>query len=484
MTNARLIVVTPDREADLQEWSLYYGDLAGISIDRDTANRVTVTTCEDVVWRCTLPNANPEVLDAVTRHLRWVDHVRTRVQALEHKVEEVADEIRAQADEMNWEAAKQAYRQVRGELDGLISTVQLTTPVADAVLAPELTDIERSLEEANVRLYIERARSQLELARYLVENEEYDRAAEVLERTRALHRQAEGQSDAVERADAFAFGRQRELNEDLERLRWDLEEVAAEPIRQAHQAVVNAREADDTAAALEHWETAVRRYDRILGLDWWTEAQEATEEIDDARAEREQAVDRLVRTHTELASEQWDEGVRRRDEGDIDRAIECFEDAVTHLESAREFAGEFDHDDVDDIETQLAGIREELEELYTGLTRGANEDSEEDLAELAGEGSTDDGDEAETEATSDGSTTPVPAAGNDRTVRLQQATFTAEDRGADESLPPSMSDIATIESHHERTFDLDEICLPDDVSTGGEGDQGGDDVASGNGSHS
>lgn len=170
--------------------------------------------------------------------------------------------------------AQETYQDVRRSLDTLISAVQITTPTANNTLAPGLTDIERTLEEANVRLYIERAGSQLELGWYLVEYENYDQAADVLERARQLHLRAEGQSDAVKRADAFAFGRQRKLTEDLERFEWTLKTVAAEPVRQANEATVMAEATGDTDTVVEYWETAVRRYDDILDLDWWRDIQD------------------------------------------------------------------------------------------------------------------------------------------------------------------------------------------------------------------
>jgi hypothetical protein len=400
VTNARLVFITPDAEMDLQQWSVYYWDVAEVTVDRETGNRVEVTTTDGVSWECRLPNANPEVLDAVTRHLRWVDDLRTRLLELETRIDAAADEIREHADSMDWDAATEVYREMRTDLDLLISDVQLTTPMADDTVAPELTDIERTLEEAHARLYIERGRSQLELGRYLVEHEDYDRAAEVLERARRLHLQAEGQSDAVKRADDFAFGRQRDLDEDLERLQWKLTEVAAEPVRQASEATVRARGTDDPTTAVEYWETAVRRYERILDLDWWKEAQEATEEIDDVRSECEQAVDRLLETHVEIADERWTEGVRSYERSDTPVAKDCFEAVVTHLERAHELAVEHGHDSRDDLAAQLAEVRETVENLPADSAPAADESSDDrpsdsqpspgdDAGSEAGGGSTD-----------------------------------------------------------------------------------------------
>jgi hypothetical protein len=470
ITNARLLFVTPDENMNLQDWSVYYSDIAEVDIVRDAGNRVELRSTDAVQWRCTLPNADPEILDAVVRHLRWVNRVRRGVLALEERVETTSDEVRDHAANMDWDAAREAYQAVRTDLDALISMVQLTTPMADETLAPELTDIERTLEEAHVRLYIEQASSQLELGRYLVEHENYARAADVLERARDLHRQAQGQSDAVRRADDFAFGRQRELNEDLDRLEWELRAVAAEPIRQAQEAAVRARDTDDPEAATEYWETSVRRYDRILELDWWKEAQEAAEDVDDARAERDRAVRRLVETYTATADERWQEGVRSHERGDTAGALEQFESVVATLERAHELAVEAGHDDADSLGTQLSELRTTVEEFREGAT------GETDLPEVADDGPEmgEDPEESDDSGTETGPTGTGEAESSTPTVRIRQELFTTRTPNNDEWIPPSMSDIVAVEGGQGPDTDLEEIGLPDDVSTP-DGDNGATD---------
>ena len=488
VTNARLLFATPDANVDLQEWSVYYSDIAEVGIAREAGNRVEVRTTEDIEWRCTVPNADPEVLDAVRRHLRWVSRVRERVLALDGRVESASDEVREHADSMNWDAARAAYQAVRTDLDVLITAVQLTTPMADETLAPELTDIERTLEEAHVRLYIEQASSQLELGRYLVEHEDYDRAADVLERARGLHRQARGQSDAVRRADEFAFGRQRELDEDLDRLEWKLTTVAAEPLRQAKEAAVMARKTDDPQTAVEYWETSVRRYDRILDLDWWTEA----EDVDDARAERDRAVRRLVETATEIANERWHEGLRSHERGDTDGALERFESVVSTLERAHELAVAVGHDDAGHLGTQLSEIRTTVESLRESATR---ETSLPDDAVPSGWTARTDTEGGDTESgtadapaqvpdksgeTPDGSGTETGAAGvgddeaaaSTPSIRVNwERLVTGE---TDQWIPPSMSDIVAVEDSKHPAADLDEIGLPGSVSTPDSGEEPAD----------
>jgi tetratricopeptide (TPR) repeat protein len=502
VTNARVLFVIPDRsrELNLREWSVHYSEIADVSIDRGGQDRVEIRTCDGVEWHCTLSNTDPEVLDAVARHLRWVDYVRGRVLTLETRVEKAADKICGYADSMDWDAAQESYQDVRRSLDNLISAVQITTPMANDTMAPELTDIERTLEEANVRLYIERASSQLELGRYLVEHEDYNRAADVLERARQLHLRAEGQSDAVKRADAFAFGRQRELTEDLERFEWELKTVAAEPVRQANEATVTAEETDDPDTAVEYWETAIRRYDNILDLDWWRDTQEAAEEISDVCTERNQAVGSLIETHTEVASERWCEGVQNQDRGDTTGAIEQFEEAVTHLERAHKLAEEFDYNDDDDIGSKLTEMRRTVESLREDSTTRSGEPGDPEsgsaplgLADTGSNGlpgSRESTRESESEPRGNNNRQPEsepvrrsvdPSNGGDGTgsrlaageaestgqtpvVRLQSEMFTTTERNTERWLPPINSGVSAVDSQRDLTYDLVEIDLPADIT--------------------
>jgi len=501
VTNARVMFVVPDRsrELNLREWSVHYGEIADVSIERGAQSRIEVRTCDGVEWRCTLSDTDPGVLDAVARHLRWVNYVRGRVLTLETQVEEAADEIRGHADSMDWDAAQETYQDIRRSLDNLVSAVQITTPTANDTLAPELTDIERTLEEANVRLYIERAGSQLELGRYLVEHEDYDRAADVLERARQLHLRAEGQSDAVRRADAFAFGRQRELTEDLERFEWELKTVAAEPVRQANEATVMAAETDDPDTAVQYWETAVRRYNSILSLDWWRDTQEAAEGISDVCAERDQAVVGLVESHTEVASKRRCEAVRNRERGDTTGAIERFEEAVTHLERANELAEEFDYDDADDIRSKLTEVRRTIESLREDSTTrsgGSDDDLEPGSVPLGladtdgGSGPPGSGDSArESESGDDDNRRPeddsarrsvdspgdggtgsrlaageAESTGQTPVVRLRSETFTTAKRNTERWLPPSESGVSAVDSQRDLTDDLGGVDLPAGVT--------------------
>ncbi len=371
VTNARVIFVTQDDDLDLDEGLLDYGDLADIAVDEGESNLIELTTDEGVVWECVLPEADPDVLTAVKNHLRWIGGLRRQTTALEAEVESAADTVCEYANQREWEAARGAYDRVRDRLDRFISALQITNTVADHVLAPELTDIERTLEEGHVRMYIEQARSQLEVTRTLIEREEYGSARTALQEARDIHQTAKDQSEAVRRGDSFQFGRQRDIEDDLQRLDWEFESVAAEPVRQANDAVVRAGETDDVATAIEHRKVALDRYDSMLEVGWLDIESDASDDTDDIREKRAETVQRLVDLHAEIASERWNQAVYRQRAGDVGAALERMRTTVTHVERAHELTEAFERGHID-LSAKLDWMPEALDENPYATRRRAS----------------------------------------------------------------------------------------------------------------
>jgi hypothetical protein len=360
---------------------------------------------------------------------------------LESEVESTADTIREYADEMEWEAARAAYDRVRDKLDRFISALHITNTVADHVLAPELTDIERALEEGHVRMYIEQARSKLELARHLVEREEYDSAADVLRETRELHQTARDQSEAVRRGDSFQFGRQRDLEDDLQRLDWEIESVAAEPIRQANDAIVRAEETDDLATAIEHREIALDRYDRILDVGWLDIDPDAGGDAEEIREKRAETIKRLVDLHAEIASERWNQAVYRQRASDVGAALERIHTTVTHIERAHELVEEFDRGHLD-LSSKLDWMPEALDDEDPYATRHRAKRSRQRRSSSDWS--------ADTQEESTAEETPTTADGGGTTDDDQ-------DPALDEDIPSLDDDIPTLDEHSD-----DDAETPDD----------------------
>lgn len=358
-------------ESPAGTYSLAYGDLAGVDADGE---QLALRTTGGVVWRVPLPSETSPDVETVLAHLRWIGELRSRLVRCGNDVELAAGEIREHAHALDWDRARTSYEEVRERLDALICDVQLVEPVATAHLAPELTEIERQLERAHTRLYIERAKAALAMGRHLVESEEYEGARQRLREAQQCYDRALAQSDAVKRGDAFQFGPQRELQYDLENLGWEIETVAAEPIKQAHEAKIEAQFVDDPGEALEHWEAAFRRYGNVLTLEWDDDGRNFAGDPAEVRRDRASAAREIVRLRRELARREWNEGARLQNEGSNAAALDRCTNAVDHLERGLELAEEFEAGDPAAMAGRLDGMRAVVDELSERVARGPVDD--------------------------------------------------------------------------------------------------------------
>ena len=348
-------------------YSLAYSDLAGVDA---VSTELSLTTTGGVVWRIPLPEDRSSAFHTVIRHIDWLGGLRNRARSCETSVELATGEIREHAHALDWQRARRSYEEVREQLDRLICDVQLVEPVAFEELAPELTALERQLERAHTRLYIERAKAALAMGRHLIENEEYDRAGGQLREAQEFYDSARDLSDAVRRSDAFQFGPQRELQDNLENLGWEIETVAAEPIRQAHEAKIEAQFLDDPSAALDHWETAFRGYGHVLTLEWDDDGRNFAGDSGEVRRDRRVAAERIVALREQLAKREWNAGADRQAAGDDAHALDHCAKAVDHLERVHELATEFDVGDPSAIEGRIGRMRSVVDQLNEHVAGG------------------------------------------------------------------------------------------------------------------
>lgn len=429
VTDRRVLFVTDIGESGTETTGLPYGELAAVSLQ--DGRTLECTTTEGTAWRFSLPETDSDTVDAVCRHCLWVGELRSRLVSCRNDVELGAGSIESSATEMEWDTAESTYERLRRQLDRLICAVQWTEPIDEEVIAPELTSMERTLESACARLFIEQANSQLSLGQQLIDNGDYEQARTVLGRARSYYRRAKHRSEAVERGDAFQFGTQRTVKNDLEELGWEIDMVAAEPLRQAHEATVRAKHADDPTDAIHHWESAFRRFNDVLTLEWSEEDRHFAGDCDRAREEIVSIARRLVDLYTSQADELWGQSTASEQAGDIEAAVRGGEIARSHLDRAAELAREFVPGRTGEIQRRRDEIREHVMELRRTSNDRAN----------AADGDHEDGAES---ATASSNHDETDSRSTDR---------------SDGDLPsiddiPTLEDVTSIDTHHEIALDL------------------------------
>jgi len=456
ITDRRIVFASPDGDVP-SDASLGYGEIATAGIETGRVNSVAIESVDSVQWTFRLPSADATTIDAVRRHLQWIEQVRQRFLEVRADIEMAAGVIRDHAESMDWEEALQQYRDTRDTLDRFISTLECTTPIENEVLAPQLTEIERTLEKAHVTLYIERARSELELGSYLIEHEDSGRPKEVLQRALRFYECATGQQDAVERGDAFEFGTQRTLKENIEKLGWEIEMVAAEPRRQAEEAKLKAQSTASIATAIEYWESALRRYEQALVLELGNHNRQFTGDPEELRTERDIAVEMLLDLCTEYSQSQWKKGLEQHAAGRIKAAIRCCETAISQLERACELAAEYDYPKPTHRDTRLSEWQKTVTAIRTGqftLTEAEYSRPSSDSRTATGETSA--------ESTSENGSLPVDGDEfDDDSVLWRSAERTADESAgeATEAGPepldvPSLDDIKALDTHSDITLTL------------------------------
>lgn len=260
-TGSRIVFAAVD-EGDHGGGSLEYADLASIQTGD---NEVVVTTCGGV--RCEVPLSGDEPgTDETCAHLRWVGDVRSEVVASRNDVDLAVGEIRDHASAMEWEKAEMKYAEIRGTLDSILVRLDVA-PVPDAALAPELTELERVLERAYVRMLVDRTESELELADQLLENGDYDRVGSVLSDAERYSGRARSHAAVLERPDSFRFGEQREIFDSLDQVRAQIEGFATKLLGSGHEARQRAATTGNPETAADRLESSLECYRSLRVLD-------------------------------------------------------------------------------------------------------------------------------------------------------------------------------------------------------------------------
>ncbi len=338
---------------------LAYSELAGVDVQYET---LVFRTTSGVTWEYPLLDTNSEAVDIALRHLGWIGKLRERLQDLAIEVELFADKVENDSTSLNREKFGPMYDETRRELDELFCFVQCTTPLNEDVLAPELPEMERTLERTATRLFIQRAQAKVRRARELIADEKYEEARIALEEARDQYDRAQAHREETERTDAFQFGTQRTLATDLDELRWRLKSVAAEPLQQAHEAKLEAEATEDLETAIDQWETTFRRYRAVLSLEW-ADHQHFEGEPENVRAEIDNAAIRLIELHERAARKRWNEGARLEASGQLREAIQECAAALDHLERVHELAEHFDPQQAQEFEARLQKMFEKFLEM-------------------------------------------------------------------------------------------------------------------------
>lgn len=196
-----------------------------------------------------------------------------------------------------------------------------------------IATIERELARGRMEGRLNWGESLVPTARELADAGRYDEAYETLERARsnvgtALRIALESNLPEVNRI--------RSTRDTLSKELWDLGTL---PLERAESALERARAADTPHTALRRWEHALDCYRGALTAGWGTETFDG--DADALRMQVEWLVGRVVGLRCRLADRYESEGEAYRAEGAESVALDRYETAWLHLDSAERLARQY-----------------------------------------------------------------------------------------------------------------------------------------------
>ena len=357
----RRLVVSP-RDGDGRTLSIPYSDVVSVTVED---GEVGLTTTDGTIFEWSLSGVAGVSAAEAGRHLRWLGALRGDVLGTRNDVELAAGDIEQAAADLDWAAATERYEDTRRRLDETLARVFAAEPIDPDELAPELTEAGRALERAHARLHARRAESRLDLAQQLLETDAHDQCRKVLRQVQAYAERAQGCGLTVQRGDRFQFGEQREIQRELDELRWRIGAFAAELVTSARDACVAAQDTPARAEAITAYRRALERYGHALALETAREERQLIDSPEAVRRERDRVAAQLIDLHELTADEGWDEGVDRQEAGDREAALQACLDAKGHFERAHDLAVEFAPDRGKPIAARLDTITDVIAQMRT-----------------------------------------------------------------------------------------------------------------------
>lgn len=159
-----------------------------------------------------------------------------------------------------------------------------------------------------------------------------------------------------------------ELSEQLYEARGELDELQQAPLANARQVAHGAASIDGPASAAQRWETAIRRYQDVLWLDWGRDERRFDGEPEAVREAIVDAVDNLV-TERRAAARACREAARAHQTREAcDAARDACRTALAHVDRAQDIVDEIAPNRETGLEDTRAAIEDELAAVPDGPT--------------------------------------------------------------------------------------------------------------------
>lgn len=298
--------------------------------------------------------ADGSELAAAVHHLREASECWDRViTALDDAYEQITV-MGEQLEGGNLEPARNARERTNEKLDRARTQLDESDIDAHAPLEERIEDAQREQNRTEIQTRITRAETLLSEATQQTETREYGEAyqnfwyaRDHLETALSISRQADLQEPPT-------------IRSKLQTIENRLDTLEVKPIALGQQAVERAEGTDKLDVEVEAWQAAFEHYRDALTAGWGT-GLDFSGTTEDLQFRTESIVGRLINSRQELAASYASEAARKQ--GDPERALERYDDALEQLELAEQLASEFRSGDVEEIREERAEIGEKRLDL-------------------------------------------------------------------------------------------------------------------------
>ncbi|MUV90733.1 hypothetical protein GJ629_13165 [Halapricum sp. CBA1109] len=371
--------------------SIRLGDVDRVTVEEGLIRDQLSVYVDGVEWQVYLKDVATDRVVSVLEDLSWAwIRVETEIGEARKRLVDASQYRKSRA----YEDAESNLAEARRHLGDASAAVESVPEEAADGMAERVAQIESRYRDTKRRLHASRATHLVDEAERHWRGDEFEAAYETFERARE-------QYQTVLDIYGLAPDKASAMRDRIEHVEANLELLSSAPLDRAEETRSRALAAEDPETALDAWSDALEQFRTVIELDWGADRERFDGDVDLARDRVIQSVDGILAARHALADQCRDRGDERIESGDVGDAREAYSAAISHLESARELAREFDPDALDRIDARLDDLGSCIEDAAANVAASDDTDEYSDFdnwVTLSAE-SEDSHDEDESEAT-------------------------------------------------------------------------------------
>lgn len=369
--------------------SIRLSEVDRVSVDEGLIRSQLTISADGTEWTVHLKDVDTERVVEFLEDASWawIRVEETLADARKHLVDA------SQGEKSREYGAAETSLQAAGErIDEAETIAADLPPEATTGIHERVDQIAERYRETERRVHASRATHLLDKAEQRWREEAYEDAYEAFTDAREAYRSV---------LDIYGLepDKREAMRDRIGHVDRNLELLASAPLDRAHETRNAAIEATDPEMKLDRWSAAIEQYRTVLELDWGKDHKRFEGDVDQLRDRVAEAVDGVLDTRRDIASDYRDAGDEHIEDGAVGEARAAYSEAMSQLEAAEELAWEFQPDAVADLQhrlddladciseaTETVGSNDGYDDFDNWVTLAPDEESEEESFEPADSG--------------------------------------------------------------------------------------------------